>query len=235
MYSSMPRAVSLRNSRPVALAAAMCLVGGMLAWLLLRPVTAPETLAPVVVPTVDQLPNKSHATHGQFPRPSEPLKPTGPVPHPGPLPPPLQGFHVSSRYAKVDPKVFATYVDRFAEPTGDDPNPAAHPSMLNLTQLYIATASYRSALLYHGSEHVADLYEHELILLAMGQGGVIGFDRLKDQACELKGAPKDCPEGRFPTCGTYERLTSLATRLCADPTEPIPIYHGGDADMGLGR
>jgi hypothetical protein len=104
--------------------------------------------------------------------------------------------------------------------------------MRNLKQLYLSVAADRSALLVHGSEHVAATYERELVLMAMLQGGPIGFDRLAQEACTLQEVPEDCPPERFPTCGTYDRLMDVANALCDAPEEVLPVYENTDADVG---
>ncbi len=147
-------------------------------------------------------------------------------------PPPLNMPVVSIRYARVTPAQLQAYRDRYAAPGNPDTS-AADPSMRGLRQLAGAVASYRSALLYHGSEHVAALYEQQLILLGMQGGGPIGFDTLQERACQLKEVPKDCPVDRFPTCGTYDRLMDVAGTLCRDPTTELPRYLDTDADFGL--
>jgi hypothetical protein len=75
-------------------------------------------------------------------------------------------------------------------------------------------------------------YEHDLRLLARRQGAPPSPDVLREEACALRSVPKDCPPDRFPTCGTYVRLTDLATTLCKDPVGELPSYENTDADFG---
>jgi hypothetical protein len=137
----------------------------LLAWWLARPgppppgpVAEPEEPAPwvaVAPPVPEPLPRSDWPTasheHRTYPPPSVPTVP--------------------SRYARVDAGTFGDYVATYAVPGDRD---AADPSSRNLGQLSKALTAYRSALVFLDSEHLPELYEHDLRLMAMGQGGVRG-------------------------------------------------------------
>lgn len=191
------------------------IVAGIVAWRLWLPGTelasTAEPAAGGALPQVDARP----VTGG----PREPNKRP---------PPPVNIPTVSSRYATVRAEDFAKAVDQYAADGEPDPSSTAAK---NLNRLAVAVASYRTALLYYGSANVEEFHEVEVRLHARMQGPVRA-DVLRDEACALRSIPKDCPPKKFPTCGTYVRLVEVATQLCEEPNEPVPVYLNTDADFG---
>jgi len=152
---------------------------------------------------------------------------------------------VSSRYARVSSDTFAEYVERYAvkgwahraklqkeaSPDGrltpeekKEAQRAANKarnagSMISLRKLYLSVASYRSVLLARESEHTPELYEHELVLVAMLADGVQPLDVVQGKACELTSPPKDCSGTQ---CGAWTHLHDVARALCQDPLVYVP-------------
>ncbi len=165
---------------------------------------------------------------------------------------------VSSRYARVSSETFAEYVERYAvkdwayrahlqreaQPKGrltaaqqEEAELAARkaraaPTMGSLRRLYEAVASYRSLLVARTSPHVAELYEHELVLLAMLSDGVQPADAVSARACLLVDPPRDCVG---VGCGAWEHLSSVARTLCEDPLAWVPKADPDGHVLGLPR
>jgi len=109
---------------------------------------------------------------------------------------------------------------------------AMAPVTVNVRHLQQAVSGYRTALLIIGSAHTEALHHEELILLAMASDGPAPAERLRERACALTEAPKDCSPGQFPTCGPWDHLQTVATALCADPLATMSAHRGTDSDFG---
>jgi hypothetical protein len=92
-------------------------------------------------------------------------------------------------------------------------------SMVSLRKLQLAVASYRTVLVARGSEHTPELYEQEVILVAMLSDGVQPLDAVQGKACELTSPPKDCEGAQ---CGAWSHLEQVARTLCEDPMAYVP-------------